>query len=81
MPKIKSSYSIRLKNFVNEFGNEIFSMDNLVLYCKMCASKVGSDCRNIVKQNLKTSKHIRTSDRQKQTQLQQLISIVVSKKS
>eukprot|EP00102_Acyrthosiphon_pisum_P013255 XP_008182769.1 PREDICTED: F-box-like/WD repeat-containing protein ebi [Acyrthosiphon pisum] len=33
MPKVKSSCSIRLKHFVNEFGNDIFSTDGLVLYC------------------------------------------------
>jgi hypothetical protein len=50
-----------------------------VLYYKLCEIKVGSERRFIVKQHLKTAKHIRTADRQKQTQSQQLISNVVGK--
>jgi hypothetical protein len=53
MPKVKSSCSISLKNVMNEFGNDIFSTDGLVLYCEMYATKVESDCRFTIKQNLK----------------------------
>jgi len=81
MPKCKSSCSIRLKSFVDEFGNDVFSTDGTVLYCKVCEIKVGSERRFTVEQHLKTAKHIRTADRQKQTQSQQLISNVVGKKS
>lgn len=81
MPKCKSSCSIRLKSFVDEFGKDVFSTDGTVLYCKVCEIKVGSERRFTVEQHSKTAKHIRTADRQKQTQSQQLISNVVDKKS
>lgn len=68
MPKVKSSCSFRLKSFVNEFGNDVFSTDDSVLYCKVCETKVGCERRFTVEQHLKTAKHIRTADRQKQTQ-------------
>lgn len=81
MPKPKSSCSIRLKSFVNELGNDVFSTDCLVLFCKLCETKIGCERRFTVEQHLKTAKHIRIADRQKKTQSQQLISNVVGKKS
>jgi hypothetical protein len=81
MPKCKSFCSVRLKSFVDEFGNYVFSTDGTVLYCKVCEIKVGSERRFTFEQHLKTAKHIRTADRQKQTQSQQLICNVVGKKS
>jgi len=73
--------SIHLKKFVDEFGNDVFSTDGTVLYCTVCEFKVRSEPRFTIEKHLKTAKHIRTADRQKQNQSQQLISNMVGKKS
>lgn len=57
MPKVKSS--IRVKNYVSEFGEHIFSYDDNILFCKMCEIKVNSEKRFTVTQHLKTKKHVR----------------------
>ena len=43
MSKIKSSNRSRLLAFINEFGNDIFSTDGTVLFCKICEVKVAAD--------------------------------------
>jgi hypothetical protein len=36
MGKVKQSTSVRLRNYVSEFGSEILSTDRFVLFCKVC---------------------------------------------
>ena len=49
MPKEKSTKAYRLRNFVIEFGESVFSTDNLILFCKICNVKVASEKRfNII---------------------------------
>lgn len=36
MPKDEQSLSRRLKYFIFEFGEDVFSIDNVVLFCKFC---------------------------------------------
>lgn len=55
-----SSCSNRLKSFVNEFGNDVFSTSDLLLYCNLYETKVGFKRCFTVEQHLKTVKHIRT---------------------
>jgi len=57
MPKLKST--VRVKNYVSEFGEHIFSYDGNILFCKMCEIKVNSEKRFTVTQHLKTKKHVR----------------------
>lgn len=45
MPKEKSTKSYRLGNFVTEFGESVFSTDNMILFCKICNVKVSSEKR------------------------------------
>jgi hypothetical protein len=42
MPKIINC-SARLRNFVKEFCEDIFSRDNAVLFCKVCGVKVSAE--------------------------------------
>jgi len=39
-PKEKSSSACKLRQLVNEFGENIFSADNKILFCKVCEVKV-----------------------------------------
>ena len=57
MPKVELSNSGRLQSFVNEFRNEFISTDNIILFCKACEKKVGSEKRFQVLQHINTSKH------------------------
>lgn len=49
MSKVNSSCSIHLKSVVDEFGNDVFSTDGWVLYCKVCENKVGCERHFTVK--------------------------------
>jgi len=57
MTKDKISNYSRLRNFVSEFGDEVFSIDASILFCKLCECKVNSDNKFNVTQHLKTVKH------------------------
>jgi hypothetical protein len=58
MPKAKPYKSCHLKEIVGEFGNDIFSIDGGILYCKMCDTKVPAEKRLTV-QHIGRDKHIR----------------------
>jgi len=57
MPKIKTSVSARLRAFVSEFGDNIFSSDGTVLYCKVCEVKVASEKKFTIEQHISRIKH------------------------
>jgi len=57
MPKIINCNS-RLRNFVKEFGEDIFSCDNTVLFCKICGVKVSAEKKYIIQQHIAGGKHI-----------------------
>lgn len=57
MPKIKTSVSARLRAFVSEFGDDIFSSDGTVLYCKVCEVKVASEKKFTIEQHISRIKH------------------------
>ncbi|KAL4142184.1 hypothetical protein QTP88_004693 [Uroleucon formosanum] len=76
MPKEKSTKAYRLRNFVIEFGESVFSTDNFILFCKICDLKVASEKRFSIIQHLKTDKHIRSAARlenNKTNNVQQLV--------
>ncbi|KAE9523668.1 hypothetical protein AGLY_015886 [Aphis glycines] len=73
MPKVKTSVTVRGKNYVTEFGEHIFAFDGSVLFCKICEVKVKCEKRFSVTQHLSTEKHIRASNRQNKNATQQLI--------
>lgn len=65
MPKIKPSMTSVLSKYVSEFGENVFSNDGSILFCKLCEIRVSANRRYIVTQHLKTEKHIRAINRNK----------------
>jgi len=74
MPKVKRFCSNRLRSFVKEFGENVLSTDGLILDCKLCEVKVGSERRFTVEQHMNTAKHIQLSTQKQKNDKQQLIS-------
>lgn len=60
MPKDKSSLSSRLRNYVREFGENIFSTDGQLILCKLCEVKFSHDKRYSITQHIKTEKHLKS---------------------
>ncbi|KAL4132751.1 hypothetical protein QTP88_009852 [Uroleucon formosanum] len=65
MPKIINC-SARLRNFVKEFGEDIFSCDNAVLFCKVCGVKVSAEKKYNIQQHITRGKHIQQLNIRKQ---------------
>lgn len=59
MPKSKPSTSCHLKAIVSEYGDDIFSTDGKILFCKMCEIKVAAERKFTVVQHVGREKHIR----------------------
>ncbi|KAE9542417.1 hypothetical protein AGLY_003278 [Aphis glycines] len=59
MPKEKKSQISRLKSFILEFGDNVFSTDGRVLFCKICEIKVEYERRSSVIQHIQTVKHVK----------------------
>lgn len=57
MPKIKTSTSACLRDFMSEFGDDIFSSDGITHYCKVCKVKVASEKKFTVEQHISRIKH------------------------
>jgi len=55
MPKIKPTISIVVKNYVLEFGEDLFSCDESVLFCKLCDTKVNAERRYTVTHHIETA--------------------------
>jgi len=72
MPKVRTSNTSRINSYISEFGENIFSSDGNILFCKICEAKVTCEKRFTVLQHLKTSKHSRgiqrLGDQQQKTQ-------------
>ncbi|KAF0719538.1 CGG triplet repeat-binding protein 1-like, partial [Aphis craccivora] len=64
MPKDKQPLSRRLKTLSSEFGEDVFSIDNVVLFCKLCEVQVDPERRSSIIQHIKTEKHRRAVERQ-----------------
>lgn len=72
MPKQKVSTAIRLRQYVTEFGEQVFSTDGSVLFCKVCEIKVAADKRFTIQQHIARDKHLRAvknADKRKVSQL------------
>lgn len=63
MPKEKSSLVARMRSFVSEFGEQVFSTDGKILFCKPCGIKINCDKRFSVVQHVSTFKHNRSVKR------------------
>ncbi|KAL4085242.1 hypothetical protein QTP88_027101 [Uroleucon formosanum] len=80
MPKIKTSVNARLRAFVSEFGDDIFSSDGTVLYCKVCEVKVASEKKFTIEQHISRIKHKNGIERKHLKQSQSFLT-TSSKKS
>jgi hypothetical protein len=68
MSKDKSSLSSRLRNYVREFGENIFSTDGQIILCKLCEVKVSHDKRYSSTQYIKTEIHLKSVNLQQNKQ-------------
>lgn len=59
MPKEKQSQISRLRGFISEFGDNVFSADGRILFCKICETKVEYERRSSVIQHVQTGKHVK----------------------
>lgn len=59
MPKEKKSQISRLKSFILEFGDNVFSTDGRVLFLKICEIKVEYERRSSLIQHIQTVKHVK----------------------
>ncbi|PSN30719.1 hypothetical protein C0J52_22188 [Blattella germanica] len=59
MPKQKLSTSSYLRQYVTEFGEEVFSNDGRVLFCKVCEIKVAADKQFTVQQHIGREKYLK----------------------
>jgi len=57
-PKHKKSLACRLRAYVSEFGDNIFTTDGTVLYCTICNIKVSAEKKFTVNQHVARGKHI-----------------------
>jgi len=48
MPKEKKTQISRLRSFILEFGDNVFSADGRILFCKICEIKVEYERRSSV---------------------------------
>jgi hypothetical protein len=67
MPKIKPTISTVLKKYVLEFGENVFSCDESVLFCKLCETKVNAERSYTVTQRIDIAKLRRAVNRQNTT--------------
>jgi len=65
MPKAKSSDVCRLRSYVQQYGESIFSTDGSVLFCKICEVRVAAEKKFTVTQHVGREKHLRALDIQK----------------
>lgn len=63
MPKTKSSVSSRLRDLVLEFGEDVFTSDGIVLFCKVCNIKVNADKKYNIQQHIAREKHVHGIER------------------
>lgn len=75
MLREKLSLISRLKGFISEFGDNVFSADGRILFCKVCELKVDYDRRSSVIHYIKTGTHVKMIKRNEivKTNIQQLI--------
>jgi len=79
MPKAKPSDVCRLRSYVQQYGESIFSTDGSVLFCKICEVKVAAEKKFTVTQHVSREKHLRALEIQKNRKsevVQTLISTV-----
>jgi len=61
MPKCKPSKSCYLNKLVSEFGENVFSTDGIIFFCKLCQTKVAAEKRFAILQHSGREKHVRVA--------------------
>ena len=72
MPKVKPSKATSLRNIVSEFGEEDFSTEGSILFCKVCEVEVAAERRFTVQQHIgrkKQKRAVENADKKKTSQL------------
>jgi len=57
MPKVSQTTDKKMKNNVREFGENVFSIANPTLTCKLCNTIVNSKKKNYVAQHIRAARH------------------------
>lgn len=57
MPKVASSTKDKLRKFVREFGSDVLSTDNEIIFCKICEKPINSDKKFHIAQHLNGKGH------------------------
>ncbi|KRY40639.1 hypothetical protein T03_14659 [Trichinella britovi] len=65
MSKVKSKPSKKLIDLVNEYGSDISSTDNTVLFCKACGKSINHEKKYFVYQHLQKAKHKSATEKMK----------------
>lgn len=70
LPEIKLSDGCRLRRaYVREFGENVFSTDGNILFCKVCEIKVTAEKNFTVTHHMRRDKHLCALDRIKKRKL------------
>lgn len=67
MPKCKTPKSVVLRGYVEEFGENVFASDGIILNCLVCEKTVSSDTRFQVVQHLSTQLHGKKVEKRSKT--------------
>ncbi|XP_003382220.1 conserved hypothetical protein [Trichinella spiralis] len=65
MAKVKSKPSEKLIDLVKEYGSDILSTDNTVLFCKACGKTINHKKKYFVYQYMQTTKHKSATEKMK----------------
>jgi len=69
MPKPKQSLACRLRAYVREFGDNIFTTDGTILYCKICDIKVSGEKKFNVFHHVARDKHMMGIEKRNQQKI------------
>jgi hypothetical protein len=58
MSKTKKSNSAKLRQYVKDFGNNLFLTDGIIFYCQVCEKGINADTKFQVSQHIETEKNI-----------------------
>ena len=62
-----------LRQYVTQFGENVFSTDGTILFCKVCKVNVTADKRFTVQQYIGREKHLRALENVNKRKLSQLL--------
>lgn len=78
MPKQPAPIATKLTNFVKSFGDDVFSTDGSILFCKICETSVNHDKKYFVTQHIGSGKHSSLAARRAKGQMSTSTSLLKS---